>query len=431
MAATPERRSSYGPASPTVGHRGAAKRQRILSAALERFSTAGYHATAMEDIAEAISGSRSSVYQYFGSKEQIFTELVQESGSALHAASRKIGPLGPDATGFANLRGWLDDWVDAFDRYTAVFVEWANVNSPKTPLRPEMDQFVKAHTRRLAEAFSETDVDPVIAAIVVTGVVDRYHYMRAVHELPLSDDDLLANLAVAIQLLLFPATPKALLSPITSRVARTPPGLPPPIPPEIDRFADLGDQPRATVEKLLDAASSVFAEYGRTGSSVNRIVTKAGVARGTAYEYFSNGDDLFGVLAQECGRELGTFCAELAAVSPGDSLRQWLSRFLEIRDRYAGVLRAWTMLSSDDERVDEARDLVTGHVFFGFGQLHQREAAPIAPARHAATIMLLALLERVPDVAAGAGSGHSREELIDIQAIFVERALLGHSETGG
>jgi TetR/AcrR family transcriptional regulator, mexJK operon transcriptional repressor len=54
----------------------AAKRQRILNAALNVFSQHGYAATAMDAIAIAADVSKPTLYMYFGSKELLFEAIM-------------------------------------------------------------------------------------------------------------------------------------------------------------------------------------------------------------------------------------------------------------------------------------------------------------------------------------------------------------------
>jgi AcrR family transcriptional regulator len=46
-------------------------------------------------------------------------------------------------------------------------------------------------------------------------------------------------------------------------------------------------------ERLIDAAQAVFAREGLRGASMERIAAEAGVARATAYAYFSDKEDAF------------------------------------------------------------------------------------------------------------------------------------------
>src|ERR1700743_376971 len=96
------RREGDGPPSLVVGERGARTRQRIVEETLRLFETQGFHATSVDGIAKAAGTSRSTLYQYFESKEQIFVELLDECGSALMRGGRRIGPLGPPPLGVDN-----------------------------------------------------------------------------------------------------------------------------------------------------------------------------------------------------------------------------------------------------------------------------------------------------------------------------------------
>jgi AcrR family transcriptional regulator len=45
--------------------------------------------------------------------------------------------------------------------------------------------------------------------------------------------------------------------------------------------------------QIIEAASKVFAEKGFSGSSIAHIAAKAGIGKGTTYEYFNSKEDLF------------------------------------------------------------------------------------------------------------------------------------------
>ena len=128
--AEPERvrRASYGAASPVVGARGARTRQQIVDVALQLFAERGFHGTVVEDIARSVGISRATLYQYFASKEELFRELVEESGSAQLRVMRRLARLGPTAEGFDNLHWWLGEVTWVYEKYATLFVQWANVD---------------------------------------------------------------------------------------------------------------------------------------------------------------------------------------------------------------------------------------------------------------------------------------------------------------
>ncbi|WP_426034680.1 TetR/AcrR family transcriptional regulator [Cypionkella sp. TWP1-2-1b2] len=53
-----------------------AKQRRILDAALTVFAAEGYSGTSMDAIAAKAAVSKPTLYQYFGTKEQLFTEIM-------------------------------------------------------------------------------------------------------------------------------------------------------------------------------------------------------------------------------------------------------------------------------------------------------------------------------------------------------------------
>ncbi len=53
-----------------------AKQRRILDAALSVFAAEGYSGTSMDAIAAKAGVSKPTLYQYFGTKEQLFTEIM-------------------------------------------------------------------------------------------------------------------------------------------------------------------------------------------------------------------------------------------------------------------------------------------------------------------------------------------------------------------
>ncbi|MDT7550063.1 MAG: hypothetical protein QOE84_2457, partial [Actinomycetota bacterium] len=203
------RRASYGPSSPVVGERGSRTRQLLLDAALGQFAQRGFHATVVDDIARAAGVSRATLYQYFDSREQIVTELLEECGAALMRVVRRIGPLSPTASGFDNLHWWLGEWSYVYDKYATMFVEWAHIDSPQTPLRPLIRRFVEGYTAQLSERVQQSgvtglDADEVSIALVT--VIERFNYYRHTQDTGLSDAAMLDTLAVCVQLLLFPDT---------------------------------------------------------------------------------------------------------------------------------------------------------------------------------------------------------------------------------
>ena len=445
MSGTFVRRTSYGPSSPVVGTRGARTRQQILDTALKRFTEHGFNDTSMEDIAAGAETSRATLYQYFESKEAIFIELMQSAGAALMRLTRRLGPLGPTEEGFDNLHWWLGEWSWVFDRYSAMFIEWANVNSPKNPLRPLLAQFNAAHNERLSRALELGGISPADARTwsnFVNAMANRVNYIRHVYRPGPSDSQMLDSFVTALQLTLFPDTPRAIIlaGPKSADHSHNPRSAAPAVHtigplaklPDADqihtadRFAGLSAQAARTVRKLLDAASQVFADVGYDVANVDQIVTAAGVSRGTFYRYFNDKLELLTTLSIECAAEMAGPFADLAAfdahVDPL-ALRGWLRNFNELHERYGGVLRTWTEgFPVEPSVLAPSRVIITelgASIRSLFGSPREYTLS-----RRAVGVMLAAMLEHYPNEGRGTNYQPTLDEMVEVEALFIERVLL-------
>jgi AcrR family transcriptional regulator len=441
------RRASYGPSSPGIGTRGAKTRQQIVEAALERFSTQGFHGTAVEEIAATASVSRATLYQYFDGKDSIFIELMHEAGGALNRVTRELGPFGPSAVGYGNLHRWLAEWTQVFDRYATVFVEWVNVNSSQAPLHPKLVEFVDFHTERSVAALKEAGRDDTTMSadsILALALFNRFNYIRHVYRPGLTQAELMNSLAIAIQKFLFPTTPDSVLATRQSDDATERPGERAPIPDigplaELpDRssiikptpFAGLSPQATETVRQLLNAAGRVFAANGYDATNIDQIVGEAGLARGTFYRYFSNKVELITALAWEAASEMTPLFAEFEAFTNGcehDDLAAWLNRFLRIQRRYSGVLRSWTEgFPIDPQLLAPCADVIAAMgkaIAATFGL-----ARPYPLERRAAGMLFSGLLEHFPNEGTGSLYEPNDAEIVGAQARFIERVLLSTTQ---
>ncbi len=73
-----------------------ARRAQLLDAAREIFVAQGYHAAAMDDIAERAGVSKPVLYQHFPGKRELYLALVQEHATELFEAVRAALQSTPD-----------------------------------------------------------------------------------------------------------------------------------------------------------------------------------------------------------------------------------------------------------------------------------------------------------------------------------------------
>src|SRR5258708_12790469 len=72
-------------------------RQQLFEVARERFAQQGFHATSMDEIAEAAGVTKPVLYQHFPSKRALYIDLLEETGrqllSTLAEATAQAGSL--------------------------------------------------------------------------------------------------------------------------------------------------------------------------------------------------------------------------------------------------------------------------------------------------------------------------------------------------
>jgi AcrR family transcriptional regulator len=97
----------------------AQRRTQLLDTAVTVFADRGYHATSMNDVAEAAGVTKPVLYQHFASKRDLFVELLTEIGADLQdtitkATADAAGPRQQVENGFRAYFHFVRDRTDAF-----------------------------------------------------------------------------------------------------------------------------------------------------------------------------------------------------------------------------------------------------------------------------------------------------------------------------
>lgn len=437
-----QRRTSYGPTSPEVGSRGAQTHDSILSSALELFAEKGYHPTTIQDIVATVGISRATLYQYFESKEQLFVELLEVCGAAVVEVIRKLGALGPDAEGFANLRWWLGEWSLVYERYATMFIEWANIDAPGAPVGALVSHFNTRFNRRVAQRLDEggvTGVDAHDTAIVLTNVILRWNYVRQTRGADREDaPEQDYYFAVLVQLMLFPSTPPEAtrggrdvprrwsVQRVGGRlVTRETTSLPAPY---REKTNGLTARSAGTVRALVASAARTFALLGYQRASIDDVVTEAGFARGTFYKYFDAKLDLLTALADLCAQESIAGARKLEHMTPaayGTGFPAWCRSTLALSEEYRSVYRAWMERSPDSDQLLGLRSAVVEAIeralFIQLGGVDRGHPLDLRTCE----VFLIALFDQVPDSFELNRQSRSREYMAELTAVLLDRALFG------
>jgi AcrR family transcriptional regulator len=150
---------------------------KVLEAALELFSTQGYGATSMRQIAEVCGLSTGNLYHHFGSKEAIFQRLIDDYWERLGDPENELQKVFERA----NFPDDLEELAAAIEQTVEenaasillVFIDVIEFSGRHIRFFYETmaDRFKAAYGQRFEELEREgrlTEADPMVAVMVAT-----------------------------------------------------------------------------------------------------------------------------------------------------------------------------------------------------------------------------------------------------------------------
>lgn len=126
--------------------RGEATRQRLLSAAELLFGRNGYHSTSVADITGGAGVAQGTFYLYFGSKDEVFGELVRDLSRRLRRA------IARDMAGVEGRLQMEDVGLRSFLRFAAEHRDLYRIVFESQFIDPELFEW---YYRRIAEGYVE------------------------------------------------------------------------------------------------------------------------------------------------------------------------------------------------------------------------------------------------------------------------------------
>jgi AcrR family transcriptional regulator len=170
----------YGDAEiPNHSEKGAATRSDILSAAVVVFGRMGYGGTRLEDIASEAGISRTTLYHYFSSRQEIFIELGRNASRAAHrivATARSI----PTRWSRQHIARLIDAHLEFLDENGTLIYTWTQATWDDPALQ-ELGLSVQLHNFEaigieLARLRGSSDADPSMEGIAFLGMIERLWY---------------------------------------------------------------------------------------------------------------------------------------------------------------------------------------------------------------------------------------------------------------
>jgi AcrR family transcriptional regulator len=130
----------------TLSARGVETRQRLLESAENVFAELGYHDASIVKITEAAGVGQGTFYLYFGSKKDVFDELVRDLNTRVRHAMKQASSLGKTRVD-QELLGF-----GAYFRFTAEHPALYRIIRQAEFVSPEM---LRYHYEKLSEGYVE------------------------------------------------------------------------------------------------------------------------------------------------------------------------------------------------------------------------------------------------------------------------------------
>lgn len=172
----------------TRAERTARTRDDLLDAAQRRFFEAGYHATALDDIADDAGCTKGAVYSTFGSKAGLFLALFDDIVDRRLAATRAI--LESYADSETSLRALADQPVEERNtRFLLLSIEfWVHAAREPVLLAAFSERYRRLRTSLAELAPRDSALDPQRWALVTLALANGIALERLIDPDGVPDD---------------------------------------------------------------------------------------------------------------------------------------------------------------------------------------------------------------------------------------------------
>ena len=167
------------------------RRNNIIRAAWRCAAGKGFRDLTIDEICDEAGVSKGSFYLYFASKEDLLAALAKDCAAEMEALADGLGPVGPGAEGRAQLRAWVQRYVDVYRRYGPVVRAWSESQIADPALarlgQRSLRRITSKLTDRIAEASRPPGIDPAPAAFALIGMLERVNYFVLSRDLRVDD----------------------------------------------------------------------------------------------------------------------------------------------------------------------------------------------------------------------------------------------------
>lgn len=187
--------------------RGQAALDRLLDAAEDVFGRKGYHESTVADIVAASGMARTTFYEYFATKEDLFRAVLADVAGQMRAHAASLEPIQPGPDAQDGLRAWLARFVALYAEHRSLLRVWTEAEVAGTDLGSLGREVLGEVAGRFADAVRSGRpatgrprhaADPDIAALALVAMIERVNYYAAVGLLDVSDDELVDGLSAIV-----------------------------------------------------------------------------------------------------------------------------------------------------------------------------------------------------------------------------------------
>lgn len=156
------------------------RRDSLVQTAVRLFAQKGYHATSMQDIAEAVGIQRGSIYHHITSKEDLLYEIMESSIKQLTAPVEELVSLPLSAA--EKLRRFVEIHLELLASMRAEFTVFLRELKSLPPAKQQALEPLRNHHERLLQTIIREgrasgefrDVDNRFAAFTVLSVCNWF-----------------------------------------------------------------------------------------------------------------------------------------------------------------------------------------------------------------------------------------------------------------
>ncbi len=267
-----------------------AKRAAILSQAARLFNYKGSRATTLRDIAESLGLTKTSLYYYVKTKEELIFQCYMATLAHHHKTLDEIEQqfASPTERVCAFYQRNFVNWLEATEGRAPHFAVLLEIAGLKGEHRERVEAEYIAMFKRLRgylrtgiESGEFRDCEPTLTTLAILGSVDwAFSWL---HSIP--RDEVLATASEAVDLLLHGIA--------SSPDAGVPAG---PLPEAVNASSVLGfdrkEQNRLKQEAFFKTGTWFFNKKGFNGTSLDEIAEHLNVSKGAFYYHIKNKEDL-------------------------------------------------------------------------------------------------------------------------------------------